>query len=279
MNLIYFKARTGNFGDDLNPWIWEKLLGDFESYDNNVDFVGIGSILDERLNKGNQRKVVFGSGIRDFQFICNENVDIRFVRGPISSKYLNNAPYITDSAYCLALLEKNYGNHEKKYNCSIVPYFRHIKNINWKLFEKLTGIHVILPNDTIENILEEINASKKIIAGAMHGAIIADILRVPWKRLRLGKHGYESVLTSEIKWCDWLYSMEIFEEMETLEINDKLFKNSRIASFVSGRIQFLELLKKVNSKGKFYLSSNDVFKEKVNQLKKEVERFIFDYKK
>lgn len=279
MNLIYFKAEAGNFGDDLNPWIWGKLLGNFEYYDKNVDFVGIGSILDERLNNGDQKKVIFGSGIRDFKFVSDENIDVRFVRGPISSRYLNDAPFITDSAYCLALLEQKSNIEKKKYKCSIVPYFRHIKSVNWKLFEKLTGIHIILPNNTIENILEEISASEKIIAGAMHGAIIADVLRVPWKRLRLGKHGNESFLTSEIKWHDWLYSVEIFEEIDTLEINDKLFRNSKISRFVSEKLQFIELLKKVNCKGKFYLSSNEVFDRKIDQLKKEIEKFIFDYKK
>lgn len=279
MNLVYFKSEEGNFGDDLNPWIWDKLFGDSEDYDDDLDFIGIGSILDERLNKENRKKVIFGSGIRDLSFRPTENYDIRFVRGPISARNLNDVPFITDSAYCLALLNEKFSDQDKKYKCSIVPYFRHAKTVNWKLFEKITGIHVILPTKNIEQVLKEIAASEKIIAGAMHGAIIADVLRVPWKRLRLGKHGKETFLTSEIKWHDWLYSINIFEEIQTIDVNSKIFENSKIGNFISGKIQFIESIKKISFKGNFYLSTNEVFEEKIKLLEKEVSKFISDYKK
>ena len=57
MNLTYFKADIGNFGDDLNLWLWPQLLGSFDEYPANLYFVGIGSILDHRIleNKSNKK--------------------------------------------------------------------------------------------------------------------------------------------------------------------------------------------------------------------------------
>jgi len=276
MNLFFYNAIDGNFGDDLNPWLWSKLLGDFNNY-KDVDFVGIGSILDERINKGKNKKIIFGAGIRDLIFSPRGNFDVRFVRGPLSSKVFGNSNYITDSAYCLALLEKKYLNIKKQYDCSIIPYFRHRKIINWKLFEKITGIHVIFPDSDVEGVIEEIGKSEKIICGAMHGAIIADVLRVPWKRLRFGTHGSESYFTSEIKWHDWLYSMEIYSPIEVININRKLFEYSKTGNKISSLILFIDSIKKIRNNNNFYLSNEIVFKEKIELLAIEIEKFKIDY--
>lgn len=280
MNLFYFKSDIGNFGDDINPWLWGKLIGDFDQYDDDLDFIGIGSILDDRI-KNDRKKIVFGSGVRDFNFRTDTitNLEFRFVRGPISSKILNEVPYITDSAYCIALLRETFNTSEKKYACSIMPYFRQVKSFNWALFEKITGIHVILPTGQVEHIIQEISLSEKIIAGAMHGAIVADALRIPWKRLRFGKHGAESYLTSELKWHDWLYSMGIYDDIEVININNLLFEHSKIGQFFSKKIRFLEMLKKLNFKGKFYLTDKYIFENKMNLLQKEISKFISDYGK
>ncbi len=207
MNLIYFKSDIGNFGDDLNPWLWSKIFGNFENYNSNVDFVGIGSILDNRIfeNKEN-KKIIFGSGVRDFDFSINEyeNVDIRFVRGPISSR-LTNADFITDAAYALRQVETQ--NVFKKYKISYIPYFRNFYNFNWKLFEKILGIHVINPCEDIEKVIGEIKSSETILTTAMHGAILADLFRIPWMRVKFTKNGNETNLTSELKWNDWLMSV------------------------------------------------------------------------
>lgn len=207
MNLIYFKSDIGNFGDDLNPWLWKKLLGNFSDYRDDVDFVGIGSILDSRiLENTTNRKVIFGSGVRDFDFKIKkeDNVDIRFVRGPVTARLLDSN-YITDSAYALRLLPQK--NLSKKFKLSYIPYFRNYHNFNWKLLETFLGIHVINPCGTVEEVIEDIQSSEKILTTAMHGAILADLYRVPWMRVKFTKNGYESSLTSELKWNDWLGSI------------------------------------------------------------------------
>lgn len=266
MDLFYYKSDIGNFGDDLNYWLWPKLFGDFENYSKNTNFIGIGSILDERINS-DKKSVIFGSGIRDVLSIptIKDVDDIVFVRGPLSSRMLNNCQYITDAAYCLAILEKPV--FVKKYEVSYIPYFRHYYNFNWKLFSKLSGINIIDPTSSLENIISEINSSKQILTSAMHGAILADIYRIPWQRVRLTRHGSESAFTSELKWRDWLLSMNI-HEIEDLSLGFNLNSKASPIRELSKTLMLILRLKKNNL---FYLSNEDIYNEKIELLKEKIE--------
>lgn len=270
MNLIYYKSKEGNFGDDLNPFIWEKLLGDFATYPTELDFVGIGSIFDERLQDSINKKIIFGAGIRDFLFDPkNLNIvkELSFVRGPISAK-ATSLDYITDTAYALALI-KEYPlllKTQKKYKISYIPYFEQVEGLDWSLFKMMTGYNVILPNQDIETILSDIAASEKIITSAMHGAIVADILRIPWLRLKFAKQGNEPSLTSELKWNDWMMSMGItkcFEINSDLNIN---LKCGKLSSFIK-----ILLLKRKFSYLRFNISDNLVFDQKISQIKAKID--------
>src|SRR5690606_20378792 len=93
MRNIYFKSEIGNFGDDLNGWLWPRLFKGFEKGDD-ISFIGIGSILDARFNSNeavrcSKRKIVFGTGVRPSltgaPLSLDPDWDIRFLRGPLSS--------------------------------------------------------------------------------------------------------------------------------------------------------------------------------------------------
>lgn len=272
MNLIYWKSDIGNFGDDLNPWLWERIFGDFSKYTNDIDFVGIGSQLDTPF-ENERRKIIFGAGIRDFLFNPKlDKLDIRFVRGPYSAKVFNNCRYITDAAYCLALLEKK--EYKKKYNVSYMPYFRHVPFFDWTFFEKWSGIKVILPTNPVEQIIQEINESRNLLTSAMHGAIVADIYRVPWMRVKYSEFLGESLLTSELKWADWLQSMDLTKtETHTLGFTLNYKSNSKLNDIVKTKI----LINKFKH-SHFILTDQSVFDSKICQLAEQVEFIKEKYK-
>lgn len=61
--------------------------------------------------------------------------------------------------------------------------------------------------------MEEIAGSEKVISAAMHGAILADICRVPWARLKMEFLTLdETFFINELKWRDWLFSMNLSEK-------------------------------------------------------------------
>ncbi len=65
MKLYYFIDPSGNFGDDLNPWIWDRLLPDF--FDQNADtlFIGIGTLLNHRIPYAAKKIVLPDSQLSD----------------------------------------------------------------------------------------------------------------------------------------------------------------------------------------------------------------------
>ena len=62
MKLMYYRDERGNFGDDLNPWLWERLLPGFLDDRDDVLLVVIGTILNHAI-PAEPVKVVFGSGV------------------------------------------------------------------------------------------------------------------------------------------------------------------------------------------------------------------------
>jgi hypothetical protein len=52
VRLEYFKSPAGNFGDDLNPWLWDGLLpGLLHEGDGDV-LLGVGTILENWFADG-----------------------------------------------------------------------------------------------------------------------------------------------------------------------------------------------------------------------------------
>jgi len=271
MKLNYYRAEIPNFGDDLNPVIFHALFPRlFGEGTGEIDFYGIGSVLDHRVDPA-RNAVIFGAGVRDFQPPDLSRADIRFVRGPVSARILGIGPdkAICDAAYLLTLLEDftRLRATPKRYPLALVPYFRHVPFINWRLLERVTGVHVILPtNPDPLAVMTEIAASERVVAGAMHGAIAADMLRIPWRRLQFPSHGYESRLTSELKWLDWQAAMEC-TAAKPLEIMTN-GSGKGVTGRISRAVLFMELCGKLRrmEPDLFSLSLDGVFSRKREQL-------------
>lgn len=296
MKYIYYKDSKGNFGDDLNAWLWPKFFGN--DLDDKTSFLGIGTILfnENKLfeNLKNTRKIVFGTGIRPMHdvFKLDNTWDFKFLRGPLSAKHFNDQfEYIADAAYALRLVHgfEELVNTPKKYEISFIPYFQSVKYFDWKKICDTLGIHYISPlsDNDIEFTLKEIAASKYIISEAMHGAIIADMLRVPWNRFVFSTPHNEGGMVSEFKWLDWLYSINVNSINSTkVKLYRKSFINPLIskASFNALNVEFMlnglvknDVLDKLSKVSDYYLSNDNIIKtideriyEKITDLKKEL---------
>ncbi len=289
MNYVYFKAKQGNFGDDLNGWLWPQFFGP----DNLEDdyFIGIGSILfkESKLLKSlsNKKKIIFGSGIRPAYkpFIIDDTWDVQFLRGPLSAGALGNKhEYISDSAYALRLTKgfKQLITTEKKYKISVIPYFHSLKYFDWENLCQKLGYHYISPLSEagVEHTMQEIASSEHIITEAMHGAIVADALRVPWSRFILTTPYTEGQMISEFKWMDWLYSAEVlidkpvyiqFYRNSFLNRWVKTLSNQIIdAKFFLKRKVEEDILKQLSSVTTYYLSKNAVIEKIDNRIQQKI---------
>ena len=107
MKLYYYQDAAGNFGDDLNPWLWYGMAPELFDQDDSSLLVGIGTLINNKV-PAQPRKLVFGSGVgyngapqvdANWKFYC--------VRGPLSAHTLGLDPSLalTDPAVYLAQLK------------------------------------------------------------------------------------------------------------------------------------------------------------------------------
>lgn len=280
MKLLYYKQKK-NVGDILNEWLWPQLLG--PNFFNDVDdkvWIGIGSILSKNSDvissyyNSPNKKIVFGAGVRNIneKFNINESWDIRFVRGPLSSYQVfgNTEHYITDGAYAISLLE-NYPTllqSKKEYPIAFVPYFRTEEHFDFEKLGKELNIKIISPRLDPEEFLNELSKAELVIAEAMHGAIIADVLRIPWQRIKCKAHHYENPQTAEFKWLDWLKSMDL--DYQSLDLNiphPDTFGYRSLPAFLQKKIDYAQLKKRlVINKGDFQLSNQSIFDKKSEEI-------------
>ncbi len=202
MRLRYY--REPNFGDALNPLIFEHFLPDFFDDDPSVEFCGIGSIIGLEINPDARKKVIFSSGFAYGSLPeIDDSFDIVCVRGPKTAKLLNlpSDKAIIDGA---ALLRKmDFGPHSKKYKFAFMPHWESEMKYEWKRICEAADILYLSPTsptlDTISKILE----SEVVIAEAMHAAIAADALRTPWIPVK----AYNGI--NAFKWNDWLNAIDL----------------------------------------------------------------------
>jgi len=283
MNLYYFKnTKYSNFGDELNDILFNKLFSkEFNSHKNkNIDFYGIGSIIDNRIST-KRKSVFFGTGIRDVTKTYNTtNFDIRFVRGPITSNILGfkGKKVIADAAYALLNTPELLPTkpHKKKFKFSLMPHYKQMNKVNWHKIEKITNIHIIDPRKDCFHIMDEIASTEKLLTIAMHGAIVADILRVPWLRMKMEAIDSEIPLVTEIKWTDFLIPLNLKDAY--IKINNyQTFKKSKSIIRILFLIELILKLIKSKKNIEFQLSS-PVILEKIKLLiNKEIKSFKKDY--
>jgi hypothetical protein len=208
MKITYFQGREPNFGDDLNPWLWPKLIPDFFDDNEKTVFLGIGSILGEKPYRDDVKKVVFGAGFvpeyHQRPCVRHSNWDIYFVRGPRTAKMLNisNDLALGDSATLLRTIITPWPRPTAPV-VSFMPHWESMRRGNWAEVCQLANLNLIDPCLPVETILHEIKRSKMVIAEAMHGAIIADALRIPWVSMLPMNHKHRE------KWLDWADSLGI----------------------------------------------------------------------
>ena len=206
MQLYYYHDAVGNFGDDLNPWLWRQLFPKpLETYfDDATLFIAIGSLLNHKIPEQPPKKIIFGSGygygdppiVTDhWRFFC--------VRGPLTAQLLGleKRLAICDSAILSrAVIAPSPSSANP---VAFMPHHLTAKYDDWQSVCDALAIRYIDPGAPVAQTLAAIRTSSVLIAEAMHGAIIADALRVPWIPVRTRAR------IAEFKWHDWSLSLQI----------------------------------------------------------------------
>jgi succinoglycan biosynthesis protein ExoV len=205
MHLYYWQSRQGNFGDDLNLWLWPALMPGAWSQEDGVVFLGVGSILNNRVPDGRLR-VVFGSGVGYHDLPADYRGPgwrIYCVRGPLSAEILDLSKElaICDSAILLRTVLRP--NTIERAPVVFVPHWSSMLVGRWQEACQLAGIGFIDPRGDSRAVVASLATARLVIAESMHAAIIADAFRVPWVP------ALASPTISSFKWQDWCQSLGI----------------------------------------------------------------------
>ncbi|GAC15094.1 polysaccharide pyruvyl transferase family protein [Aliiglaciecola lipolytica] len=204
MKLYYFKAEGGNVGDDLNAWLWPKVIGEVLDDDDSHLIIGVGTLLNHRIPEAKQYTVL-SSGVGYGSAPPLDKGEWNFValRGPKSQKAVNTSDVkcLLDGAYLMPHYFKP--EIKKQYPVAYIPHVDSVIFGQWQKVCDLAGIKFIDPRWSVEKFISELNKCEKVLTEAMHGAILADAYNVPWHPVK----AYDYI--NDFKWQDWAQSLEL----------------------------------------------------------------------
>ncbi|MGE0231394.1 MAG: polysaccharide pyruvyl transferase family protein [Flavobacteriaceae bacterium] len=208
MKIYYYEDPLGNFGDDLNQWLWERLLPGWRGGPEGTLLSVIGTLIGPAMPHA-ERWVVFSSGAGygppppDFN---GPRWNIVCVRGPLTAQVLDlpAETAVTDGAALLgALPELAPLASDAREGVVFMPHHKALPAGAWEMAAQRAGIGFIDPRGDSRESIERIRRSRLVIADAMHAAIVADTLRVPWVPVRTSPE------INAFKWLDWSLSMSV----------------------------------------------------------------------
>ena len=286
MKLSYYKLPNGerNFGDNLNPWIWDQLIPDVLDNDESVAFVGIGSLINDGLpyrTRHASKKVIFGTGVgygKSTEVKLDESYKIYCLRGSLSAKALGVEEHlgVTDGAVLIRRVYKN--NAKKTYRFSYMPHYE-LAGKGWEIVCKELGFGYIDPRWTVEEVLSAISHTEVLLCEAMHGAIVADALRVPWIPVVTN-----STILS-FKWQDWCSSIGIeykpnyIERLQNPREKQDLLTPLRLVRNKIRQRKASQALKQIAMNQPSYLSEDSRIETLTQQLEEKLHLFQQDVEK
>ncbi|MBB2971359.1 polysaccharide pyruvyl transferase family protein [Mesorhizobium sp. RMAD-H1] len=205
MRPFHWQSNHGNFGDDLNLWLWDFLLPGFRDGNDDVLLVGAGTVLNATLLPKNIRKLVIGSGYGYGtvpQISDRSEWDIHAVRGPRTAAKLGLDARlgIIDPAVMVTDMPE-FRSLPKKHKTIFVPHWESAIGGIWDSVCKTVGLTYIDPCGEAKSVIRDIAQSRLVIAESMHAAILADAFRIPWIAVTTSGN------INSFKWNDWADSV------------------------------------------------------------------------
>ena len=219
IKLYYVGTRGINFGDSINPILFERLFGiDVKrGYPTNSDVVGIGSImqmftlrhiiknkkylyfLKYNLNPIITMGTGFSYDISKFNFGVStyRNIHPLILRGKLSHNVLekiNKKGYSGVIYGDLGLLFSHLLEKKvtKRYSLGIIPHKFDYNNpkVGCLLNSILQSTLIDLRMPPLET-LKKISECDAVISSSLHGLVAADSLGIPNVRMKLSNHGFD----------------------------------------------------------------------------------------
>ena len=232
MILYRWQGSARNFGDELNTVLWPALLPGYFDDDPAERFLGIGSVLDGR-HDGGGLKLVAGSGYGGYQRppVLDAAWDIRWVRGPRTARMLRLPEGLGLGDPASLLPQTRLVPKLKPVRVGFMPHFESAAVGAWDAAAAASGIVLIDPRGDPLAIAAAIAGCHVLLSEALHGAIVADALGVPWIAIE------PLAPIHRPKWHDWADTLDLTIRFQRLRPSSLLecAHLSGVASYHAGR--------------------------------------------
>lgn len=215
MELRYYKSKSGNFGDDLNPHFFDEVAPRYRSI-NKRSMFGIGTLLNE--SKGLiSDSIIFGSGYGQGAppKIDFASTTVLGVRGPVTANALalpGDDFVMGDPALYLPKLSLFDSGACNTHPGKIIVALHHKTSEALRInapaaddcqFLEPSGISIF-------DYIATIRSARLVLAEAMHAAIVAAAYGIPFIRVGLLNK------TDVTKWKDFLLSLHVPESLNVV---------------------------------------------------------------
>lgn len=223
--LIKYYDFENNWGDTVNPYLFEKITGKkvvssniIYNFLNKTEVLGVGSIISGDLSN----YAIWGSGIMWENIKINKPKEVLALRGLKTLKKIQevggNCDVFGDPVLLFPEIFSSQ-NIEKKYKYGIVPHFKDKNKIGVQKIANLNDpeIKIIDIQNGIEEFVIDILNCENILSSSLHGLILAEAYGIPTCRLIFS----EEMKGGDFKFFDY-YSGVGINEMETVVIHDDI---------------------------------------------------------
>lgn len=204
------KLGTRNFGDDVNPFLLEKIFSRGIIDSPHVCIMGIGSILNDRNVAALERyehKVIFssGAGYEKLENRLDASWRVACVRGPKTAALMeiDAEKGVCDGAVLLSDFHDVVPAGLRR-GVAFVPHVHTARAIGRGLSGICgnLGLDYVTPELPHDDFVGAISRAEFVLTEAMHGAILADTMRTPWLCCHIMHH-------NPFKWQDWCGSLGV----------------------------------------------------------------------
>jgi len=230
-NLWWYRGREHNFGDEIPPWLFDKMFGIKHPNPCNIKkdkdiLISVGSIM--RLSSPNTD--VWGSGIRNIdQSDFTKANKYHAVRGPFSRDQLLRIGFECPAVYGdpgLLLPKYYFPKKDKKYILGIIPHVSEYLEMK-KLYEGKPGVSIIdLRTNNIEQVVDAILECERTFSTSLHGIITSAAYGIPTRWMKYS----DRINGDDIKFYDFLASLdpEVYKTFDTKNIKSPISKYNPI---------------------------------------------------
>lgn len=278
MRLHYYQgALSGqpawrNFGDGLNPWFWSQLLSHpfTDDPEDPEVFVGIGTILNETLPAATVLHIMgSGAGYGKVGARIQPNWRVHCVRGPLTARAIGVPEQLAIADPAILIPRLPIARAARR--TDEVGFMPHVSMDNPRMQQvaERAGLRYISPAWERDAVTVAIDSCDRLVTSAMHGAIAADALRVPWLPCVTSRHIHR------FKWEDWCASMAVAFEPVTIPAlwaSDASGAMAAVKSSVKDTLAAARLRSLARS-GRFVCSSDALLRERTERLSEVIAEF------